>query len=560
MSAASGDNNALSLLACVLFVLGVVVVVLAVARRRGTDRATPKHRVDNARRRSLLRRGRHQNTGRPPEPARPTEPPHPEEPPASVWAPPDQAGPPPPAEAGTGATTRTAGPAGPAERAGPADEPPPNTDADTLDLGGDLPTARLLAQADAALVAADNALCTSEQELSFAQAQHGRDATVGFVEAVTAARADLAEAFRVRQHLDDHEPEDELSRRRALRAIVGHCAAANQRLDARAEPFELLRASEEARLASRLTVRRDEIRGRLAVAGTTWKELTAAYADSALRPIADNLPQAGARVEFASAELEQDGRRTGLRTAQQALGQAEALLDALDAFAADLATAEDAAAELLADLHAEVAAGKAVLAMAGRPPGNARGDKVGLAADVSRADEAATELATELAETRPDPVAGLRRLEAVSGPLGESLGAVRDPSSRVAHAREQLDQAMFAARASIDAAAAFLVTRRGAVGARARTRLFAARGELGQAAAATEAEPVEALVAARAAESLANQSLAAARADVERWSPPQIDGYDGALLGGFVHAPDASGRPYGSRFGGPGTRDRDRAA
>ncbi|GIF71750.1 hypothetical protein [Asanoa siamensis] len=573
MSAASGDNNALSLLACVLFVLGVVVVTLAVARRRGTGRTTPKHRIagrtgHGRRRRLFSRQEKREQQPRVREPERVEA----EDLPASVWAPPDQGGAPPP-DTSTGGATRPAGPAGPAERAGP-EEPagppeqaapperagPADANADTLDLGGDLPTARLLAQADAALVAADNALCTSEQELTFAQAQHGRDATVGFVEAVTAARADIAEAFRIRQHLDDHEPEDEFSRRRVLRAIVEHCAAANQRLDARAEPFELLRASEEARLGSRLTVRRDEARTRLTVAARTWKELTAAYADSALRPVADNLTQAAARIDFATAELEQDGRRTGLRTAQQALGQAEALLDTLDAFAADLATAEDAAAELLADLHAEVAAGKAVLAMAGRPPGNARGDKIGLAADVSRADEAASTLATELAEARPDPVAGLRRLQEVSGPLGESLGAVRDPSSRVAHAREQLDQAMFAARATIDAAAAFLVTRRGAVGARARTRLFSARGELGQAAAATEAEPVEALVAARAAESLANQSLAAARADVERWSPTPLEGYESALLGGIVHAPDRTGRPYGSRFGGPGTRDRDRAA
>jgi len=561
MSAASGDNNALSLLACVLFVVGVVVVVLAVARRRAADRSAPRHRLEpdashtgHRRRKNPFRRNRPQQKAPEPTAGRTVEETQAEaaldEPPASAWAPPDQVGP------ALSTPTRTAGPAGPAERAGP---PRPDHDADTLDLGGDLSTARLLAQADAALVAADNALCTSEQELSYAQAQHGRDATVTFVEAVTAARADLAEAFRVRQHLDDNEPEDEFSRRRVLRTIVEHCAAASHRLDARAEPFELLRASEEARLASRLTVRRDEARARLVVVGTTWKELTAAYADSALAPVIDNLAQAGARVEFASAEIEQDGRRTGLRTAQQALGQAEALLDALDLFAADLATAEDAAAELLADLHAEVAAGKAVLAMAGRPPGNARGDKVGLAADVYRADEAAAELATSLAVARPDPVAGLRRLEAVSGPLGESLGAVRDPSSRVAHAREQLDQAMFSARATIDAAAAFLVTRRGAVAARARTRLFAARCELGQAAVATEAEPVEALAAARAAQSLGRQALAAARADVERWSPA-VDGYEGVLLGGIVHAPEGAGRPYGSRFGGPGTRDRDRAA
>ncbi|MEV4624044.1 hypothetical protein AB0J74_35700, partial [Asanoa sp. NPDC049573] len=113
--------------------------------------------------------------------------------------------------------------------------------------------------------------------------------------------------------------------------------------------------------------------------------------------------------------------------------------------------------------------------------------------------------------------------------------------------------------ATIDAAAAFVITRRGAIAARARTRLFAARCELGQAAAATEAEPVEALAAARAAQSLGSQALAAARADVERWTPP-VDGYEGALLGGIVHAPEGAGRPYGSRFGGPGTRDRDRAA
>ncbi|GIF46490.1 hypothetical protein DFJ67_8345 [Asanoa ferruginea] len=571
MSAASGDNNALSLLACVLFVVGVVVVVLAVARRRAADRSAPRHRLEpdaghtgRRRRRNPFRRNRpvadkSKSKRVRPEPTAPSRTVEEtlaeaalDEPPASAWAPPDQIGP------ALTKPPRTASPAGPAERAGPS--PVPDRDADTLDLGGDLSTARLLAQADAALVAADNALCTSEQELSFAQAQHGRDATVTFVEAVTAARADLSEAFRVRQHLDDHEPEDEFSRRRVLRAIVEHCAAASHRLDARAEPFELLRASEEARLASRLTVRRDEARARLAVAGTSWKELTAAYADSALAPVIDNLAQAGARIEFASAEIEQDGRRTGLRTAQQALGQAEALLDALDLFAADLATAEDAAAELLADLHAEVAAGKAVLAMAGRPPGNARGDKVGLAADVHRADEAATELATTLAVARPDPVAGLRRLEEVSGPLGESLGAVRDPSSRVAHAREQLDQAMFSARATIDAAAAFVLNRRGAVAARARTRLFAARCELGQAAVATEAEPVEALAAARAAQSLGSQALAAARADVERWSPA-VDGFEAVLLGGIVHAPEeAAGRPYGSRFGGPGTRDRDRAA
>jgi len=536
MSAASDNSNAYSLLACVLFVVGIVVVSFLVARRRATQSKGPKHRQTGRGRHGLLRRRRARMAER------------------------FEAGADREADAGSPRRVQRDPPPGGASLS-PVSRRRDPADADTLDLEmeKDLPTDRLLARADAALVAADNARCTSEQELAFAQAQHGRDATLIFAEAVTAARADVAEAFRIRQGIDEHEPEDELSRRRMLRDIVDHCAAADRRLDAQSEPFERLRAQEESALPARLTARRDDLRGRLALAGTTWKELTAAYAESALAPIADNIAQAAARVEFASREIDENGRRTGLRSAQLALGQADALLDALDTFAADLAAAEDAAAELLADLHAEVAAGKAVLAMAGRPPGNARGDKVGLAADVARADQVANELAVELAAPRPDPMMALRRLEDVSGPLGESLGAVRDPSSRVSHAKEQLDQAMFSARATIDAATGFLLPRRGAVGARARIRLFAARTELDQAVAATETEPVEALVAARAAQSLATQALAAARADVAAWSDPVV-GYEGALLGGIVYAPTGTGRPYGARFGGPGARDRDRAA
>ncbi|MBT2386902.1 TPM domain-containing protein, partial [Streptomyces sp. ISL-11] len=103
------------------------------------------------------------------------------------------------------------------------------------------PLPALDAEAARTLVAADDAVRTSAEELLFATVQLGQEATRPFAEAVVYAKSELAVAFRLRQRLDDAPYEDEDIRRRALDEICSHCTSANRRLDAESAAFERLR-------------------------------------------------------------------------------------------------------------------------------------------------------------------------------------------------------------------------------------------------------------------------------------------------------------------------------
>ena len=319
------------------------------------------------------------------------------------------------------------------------------------------------------------------------------------------------------------------------------------------------------------------------------------------------MSQAADRLAFAGQELdgaaaaERGAAAVLVRGAEQALGQADALLDALDQQVADLDAAKAAVPALIADVQADAAAGRAAAAAAGGVGsaggaggaiGVGGGDQVALAAAVARADQVVADAKADLASARPDPISALRRLEGVAGELGTALGGLRDAATRVRHAREQLDQAMLAARSTVDSAVEFITNRRGAVGAQARTRVAEAQRRLAEATAAAGADPVAALAAARSAQTLAEQATAAARDDVTRWSMPGAGGYGGsvvigggglagAVLGGILldgmlgGAPRGAARmrrfaggdgavdggngdaPHPGRFGGPSTWTRD---
>jgi hypothetical protein len=138
-----------------------------------------------------------------------------------------------------------------------------------------VPTAQLSDQANAALVAADNALNASEQELGFAQAQYGAESVGPFAQALEASRADVPQAFRLRQQLDDDVREDEPTQRSMLREILDRCASADQRLDAQAEAFDRLRALESNvdTLRPTLVERRDRTAQRVTAARGSWAEV-----------------------------------------------------------------------------------------------------------------------------------------------------------------------------------------------------------------------------------------------------------------------------------------------
>ncbi len=89
-------------------------------------------------------------------------------------------------------------------------------------------TEELDAQASQALVETDDSVRTSEQELGFATARFGEQAAAPFSAALRSAAAELAEAFRLRQLLDDGITGDE--------AVAAVAAGRGQRPVRRGEP------------------------------------------------------------------------------------------------------------------------------------------------------------------------------------------------------------------------------------------------------------------------------------------------------------------------------------
>jgi hypothetical protein len=126
----------------------------------------------------------------------------------------------------------------------------------------------------------------------------------------------------------------------------------------------------------------------------------------------------------------------------------------------------------------------------------------------------------------------------------------RDVQTQQRRAAATLDQALMTARSTIDAAADFIDTRRGAVGPEARTRLAEAQRHLDVAVDLGRDDPVTALREAYQASTLAQSALDRAQDDVSSWN----DGYGGGPggFGGGFGGGGGGGRSGGGSFGGGG--------
>ena len=112
-------------------------------------------------------------------------------------------------------------------------------------VSGQLTQGELDRRAAGLLVQLDDSIKTSEQELGFALAQFGEEATTDFSEALARARNKVAEAFRLRQRLDDSDPDSDDEKREWTTKIIALCEAADAELDAQADAFDELRALEK---------------------------------------------------------------------------------------------------------------------------------------------------------------------------------------------------------------------------------------------------------------------------------------------------------------------------
>jgi uncharacterized membrane protein YgcG len=200
------------------------------------------------------------------------------------------------------------------------------------------------------VVDVDNAVRTSDNELGLAVEEFGPTETAPFQQAVASAKTTLAQAFNVRQILDDAVPESAQQRRDLLTRVVVAAAKADRELDAQREAFERLRdlvINAPSRLDA-LTQQMVDVTARIGPSEQTLATLHNQFSGTALASVAGNVETAKQRLAFADQNITNAralvsrpaGRQSGLvdsiHAAESALGQARTLLDAVDSAATDI--------------------------------------------------------------------------------------------------------------------------------------------------------------------------------------------------------------------------------
>ncbi|TDC48878.1 TPM domain-containing protein [Jiangella ureilytica] len=410
-------------------------------------------------------------------------------------------------------------------------------------------------RASQALVEIDDALKTSEQELGFAQAQFGTEATTEFGELLAAATTKVAEAFTLRQRLDDSEPETEQQVRAMTRQIIVTCREVSDALDAQAEAFDQLRDL-HARVPQVLdeTARRAaEVGQRLPTARAQLEQLALGYPVAALASVSGNpdhaerlLTAAREAVAAGQASVQGDDRSAAVaqaRAAEDAVAQAAKLLDAVAGAKDELATAGRRIGTAIESVSLDIADADRLA-----PSDPAIGAASGVAQQAVTAGRSVT-------GGQGDPLAVLRQLAEAETALDDLLAPVRAAADEAERARAALAETLGRVASQVQAIADFIETRRGAVGTEARTRLSEAARHLAQGQSLASSDPAAALDAVRRAAELSRQAQRLAERDVQEWERQQSAARGGGgdltsmILGGILINQMGRG---GGVFGGGG--------
>lgn len=422
------------------------------------------------------------------------------------------------------------------------------------------------------VVDVDNALRTSANELNLAVEEFGEERTRPFTQAVANAKAALSQAFTVRQRLDDSIPDSPESRRELLTQAVVAAARADRELASQTEAFERLRdlvINAPSRLDT-LTQRYVELTARIAPAERRLAELHSEFHATALTSVAGNVTVAEERLAFADRNIgtaralaahalsgQQAGLVDAVRAAESALGQAGALLDAIDHAAGDIQHAVDELPSAMADIGTDIERADELLSRAGEADADHRDD-------LTAAREAATSaLGDARANAADDPLAAFGRLTKADSDLNGMIATLAQEQAAAEQLTRSLEQALFTAQTRVRAVSEYVDTRRGSVGPEARTRLAEAERHLAAAREARTASPTEAIAHANAASTLAARAQGLANDDVQtaQRAYTRRGGSDmGAMLGGIIIGDALRGGMRGgfggwspTSFGGAGT-------
>lgn len=411
------------------------------------------------------------------------------------------------------------------------------------------------------VVDVDNAVRTSANELDLAVEEFGDERTRPFTLAVSNAKAALSQAFAVRQQLDDSIPETPERRRDLLTQVIVGAARADRELESQTEAFEQLRdlvINAPSRLDA-LTQRYVELTARIAPAQRRLAELHNEFHATALTSVAGNVTAAKERLTFADRNIgtarelaahavsgQQAGLVDAVRAAESALGQAGALLDAIDHAAGDIQHAVDRLPSAMADICKDIQRADELLRRAGGADPAHRDDLRAVREAAASAVEGARAGASE------DPLAAFGRLTKADSDLNGMLATLAREQEAAEQLARSLEQALFTAQTRVRAVSDYIDTRRGSVGPEARTRLAEAERHLDAARGKRAATPTEAIAHANAAATLAAQAQALANDDVQtaQRTYTRRGGSDmGAMLGGIIIGDMLSGGMRGG-FGG----------
>jgi uncharacterized membrane protein YgcG len=414
------------------------------------------------------------------------------------------------------------------------------------------------------VVDVDNAVRTSDNELALAVEEFGTDRTEPFTRAVNNAKAALAQAFTVRQQLDDAIPETAAQRRDLLTRVVVSAAQADRELDAQSDAFHELRdlvINAPAKLDT-LTQQLVDITARIAPSQQKLADLHNEFDSAALTSVSGNVTAAQERLSFADHNItrgrelaahpvagEQAALVDSVRAAESALGQARSMLDAVDSAESDIKRAAGMLPSAIADIQNGIAQADAQL----------REGKISNADELSAARLTATKAVdTAQASGSTDPLGAFTQLTKADAELDRLLAAVEQEREATERLARTFDQALFTAQSRVRAVSDYIDTRRGSIGPEARTRLAEAVRQLGAAQATRSTSLNEAIAYANGASMLAAESQSLANADVQAAQRAYAGRYGrggsdmGAMVGGIIIGNILGGVLRGGMGGGWG--------
>ena len=409
----------------------------------------------------------------------------------------------------------------------------------------------------ALVVDVDNALRTSANELELAVTEFGEQRTQPFTQAVTNAKAALSQAFTVRQQLDDDTPETPAQRRELLTQVVVLAARADRELESQTEAFERLRdlvINASSRLDA-LTQQYVELTTRITPAEQRLAALHNDFSAAALASVSGNVSTAKQRLTFADRNIgsarelaghavtgQQAGLVDAVRAAESALGQARALLDAVDNAASDIQHAIDRLPSAMADIRNDIK----------RADEGLRTKSAHTTELVAARDAAARAVESARAGGSDDPLGAFGQLTKADARLNGLLATLAEEQATAERLHQSLEQALFTAQSRVRAVSDYIDTRRGSIGPEARTRLAEAKRHLQAAQDKGATNPTEAIAHANAASTLAANAQSLANGDVQTMQRAYTrrGGSDmGAMLGGIIIGDLLSGGMRGG-FGG----------